>query len=223
MSDTGGLKNNTNSIYLNSLTIDFTNNKKKDISVVDEYTFEMAVQEDPEKRPYIYFNHDLSLMLVHNQNEFSADIFEDARDRTEKMTNKSNEIKWKLKYHIHRYPVILKGSCSANFLFSPSFEKYIDINYAKKRFIIRQSKDETEIGHIPSAMISISYKGRNKSEAAIRDLASRIYFYSETEVRIITKEGLDCVIDYKTHELKSAVGVDHFDVEDFSDNHILLE
>ena len=72
-------------------------------------------------------------------------------------------------------------------------------------------------------MISISYKGRNKSEAAIRDLASRIYFYSEDEVRIITKEGLDCIIDYRTYEIKSAAAVDHFEGEDFSDDHLLLQ
>ena len=48
-------------------------------------------------------------------------------------------------------------------------------------------------------MISISYKGRERSEAAIKDLASRIYFYTEKEVRIITKEGLDCVLDWDTH------------------------
>ena len=162
-------------------------------------------------------------MLVHNHSEFSADIFEDGRDRSTILDTQSNNIKWRLKYHINRYPVILKGGCSANFLFSPSFEKFIDINYSKKRFIIRQTKDETEIGHIPSAMISISYKGRNKSEAAIRDLASRIYFYSEEEVRIITKEGLDCIIDYRTLEIKSAAAVDHFEGEDFSDDHLLLQ
>ena len=89
--------------------------------------------------------------------------------------------------------------------------------------MIRQTENEKEIGHIPSAMISISYKGRDPSEWAIRDLASRIYFYTETEVRIITKEGLDCVLDWRTHEVKSAAAVDHFTVDDFSDNHALLE
>ena len=119
--------------------------------------------------------------------------------------------------------MILKGKCSANFLFSPSFEKYIDIDYAEQKFVIRQSKDEAAIGHIPSAMFSVSYKGRDKSEAAIGDLSSRIYFHSENEIRIITKEGLDCIIDYRTHEIKSAVAVDHFEQDDFEDNHQLLE
>ena len=119
--------------------------------------------------------------------------------------------------------MILKGLCSANFLFSPSFKSYIDIDYENRRFVIRQTTNEKEIGHIPSAMISISYKGRERSEAAIKDLASRIYFYTEDQVRIITKEGLDCVLDWRTHHVKSAAAVDHFEVEDFNDNHALLE
>ena len=55
MSDTGGLTGNTNSRLLNSLIISFAE-KKKEISVVEEYWFKMDVQTDPESRPYIYFN-----------------------------------------------------------------------------------------------------------------------------------------------------------------------
>ena len=60
-------------------------------------------------------------------------------------------------------------------------------------------------------MISVSFKGKNKSEDAISALASRIYFYSEDEIRIVTKEALDCILAFDTLKLISASGVDNLD------------
>ena len=72
-------------------------------------------------------------------------------------------------------------------------------------------------------MISISFKGRDKSEEAIQALASRISFHTEKEIRIITKEGLDCIYNYVDGKLRSAVAIDNFDQEDFSDPHAIFE
>ena len=110
----------------------------------------------------------------------------------------SNEVEWKILYQIHRYPIILKGLTTANFLFSPSFDRYIDIDFNHAEFVIKESKDENVVERIPAGMVSISFKGRNKSEAAISALASRIRFHSENEIQIITKEGLDCILNYTT-------------------------
>ena len=225
-----GLGAGPSGLGVSSLVISFAREKKA-ITADEEFSFEMAVQTGPEARPYIYFSDDLLRMLVQDQHTFSADVFE--RDPPEKETPLSKTagraapgskaVKWRLLHHIHRYPLILKGRCSANFLFSPSFDRYIDIDYENSRFVIRDTGTEQEVGHIPSPMISISYKGRDRSERAIGDLASRIYFYSETEVRLITKEGLDCILDWQTLEVKSAAAVDNWEVEAFDDRHALLE
>ena len=50
--------------------------KEKDLLWREEFTFELSVPIDPEKRPYIYFNKDLTLMLIQYQEDFAADIFE---------------------------------------------------------------------------------------------------------------------------------------------------
>ena len=133
-------------------------------------------------------------MLVQASNDWSAIIY----SRPEVSDN--NEVTWNILHQIHRYPIALKGQSSANFLFSPSFEKYIDIDWIAAEFVIKQSSDETVIGRIPAGMISISFKGRNKSEAAIKAMASRIRFHSETEIQIVTKEGLYCILDF--YEMK---------------------
>jgi hypothetical protein len=93
-----------------------------------------------------------------------------------------NEVKWKILYQIHRYPIILKGLSSSNFLFSPSFEHFIDIDFGSAEFVIKSSETETVIARIPDGMISISFKGQNKSEDAISALASRIRFHSDKEI-----------------------------------------
>ena len=72
-------------------------------------------------------------------------------------------------------------------------------------------------------MLSVSFKGKNKSEAAIPALASRICFFSEKQLRIMTKEGLDCILDYETLNLQSATAIDNVDVNDFDHPHFYLE
>ena len=72
-------------------------------------------------------------------------------------------------------------------------------------------------------MISVSFKRKKKSEAAMPALASRICFFSETEIRLVTKECLDCIIEYETLTLVSATGVDNFDINNFEHKHFYLE
>ena len=67
--------------------------------------------------------------------------------------------------------------------------------------MIRDSDTQEIVRSIPDGLISISFKGKNKSEAAMIAMASRITFFSDTQVRIISKEGLDCILDYTTMDL----------------------
>jgi len=89
--------------------------------------------------------------------------------------------------------------------------------------VIRQSSNEKIIARIPAGMISVSFKRKKKSEAAMPALASRICFFSETEIRLVTKECLDCIIEYETLTLVSATGVDNFDINNFEHKHFYLE
>ena len=189
----------------------------------------MSIPVDHEKRPYIYFNSDLSLMMVQHQNDFVADIFKKSNS-DQNISNVSGIkdknsylVQWKVQYHIHRYPIMLKHKSCTNFLFSPSFERYIDIDFRTAEFVIRASKDERVVARIPSGMISVSFKGKHKSMEAIPALASRICFFSESQIRVMTKEGLDCILDYEQMILVSATAVDNMSVNDFDHPHFYLE
>ena len=76
---------------------------------------------------------------------------------------------------------------------------------------------------IPPGMLSVSFKGKNKSDAAIPALASRICFFSETQIRVMTKEGLDCILDYESMLLLSATAVDNVNPNDFDHPHFYFE
>ena len=78
------------------------------------------------------------------------------------------------------------------------------------------------IGRIPHGMISISFKDRDRSETAIQAMASRIRFHSENEIQIVTKEGLDCILDFRTMKVQSIAGIDNFDIDDFTHPHFML-
>lgn len=89
--------------------------------------------------------------------------------------------------------------------------------------MIRESKSEKVIASLPDGLISISFKGKNKSEAAIKAMASRIMFHDEEHVRIISKEGMDCILNYNTLEIQSFAAIDNFDMNDFDHPHAILE
>jgi len=56
--------------------------------------------------------------------------------------NKANlTVSWRPLYYINRFPSLLCGQTSANFVFSPNFEFYWDTDFLTGEFIIRRAKD----------------------------------------------------------------------------------
>ena len=69
-------------------------------------------------------------------------------------------VEWEFWRRIKRYPSMLAGRCSYNFLFSPNFRFYIDVDYEGDTFIIRDAVNDGEVMHaIPNGLISLSLKG----------------------------------------------------------------
>ena len=119
-----------NSNNTSSLQVNF-GGKSKEVQWKEYFSFNFLVQVDTQMRPYIYFNDDMTKMLVQGSTDFNALIY------TRSDVSPQNEVKWRILYQIHRYPIILKGLSSANFLFSPSFEKFIDVDFINSEFVIK--------------------------------------------------------------------------------------
>jgi hypothetical protein len=76
-------------------------------------------------------------------------------------------VKWNKIYHIKRFPRLIQGLCSANFVFSPDFTYFIDVDFKIGNFVIRHSKDETIYKVIPRGMINLNIGNKGKSKVAI--------------------------------------------------------
>jgi len=53
--------------------------------------------------------------------------------------NKIQQVKWVVTKKLRQYPTLLQGNIQPNFLFSPNFENYIDVNYNNGEFLIRST------------------------------------------------------------------------------------
>ena len=107
------------------------------------------------------------------------------------------QVKWVIHKRIKRYPSGLAGSTSYNFLFSPSFRYYIDIDYEGDTFLVRDIKKSDKVYSIPNGLISLSLKGSTKSKKALPCLAKLMTFENEDTLRVINKGGVDCFYKFK--------------------------
>jgi len=186
------------SINMSTMGVSVAGESSKRIYWKELFNFDWKVSDDIEKRPYMYLSENLDRLLVQFKNDFSAMIYEHPGTKAGQ-----KRIDWQHKYTMKRYPVMLKGVSSANFLFSPDFEKYIDVDYVANQFVIRNTKSEKIKIRIPAGLISISLKGKNRSETAIAALSTQIMFNTNDSIRIISKEGLDCILELPTLRIKS--------------------
>ena len=76
---------------------------------------------------------------------------------------------------------------------------------------------------IPTGLIGISFKDTSRTKTAIQPLASRFWFVSETELRIINSASIDVVLDVVTLQIKSFVGLENQSSKSFSDSHAYLD
>jgi len=77
----------------------------------------------------------------------------------------SKTVQWKIWRRIKRFPSFLAGKSSFNFLFSPNFKFYIDVDYEGDNYIVRDVVDNCSVRQvIPNVLISLSLKGQSKSK-----------------------------------------------------------
>jgi len=70
--------------------------------------------------------------------------------------NDGQKIEWQPLKSISQYPTILQGDFFGNCLFTSNFEKYIDVNYARGHFIIKDlMQNEEDAIEVPQDLLSI--------------------------------------------------------------------
>ena len=108
-------------------------------------------------------------------------------------------VEWKIWRRIKRFPSLLAGESSYNFLFSPNFKFYIDVDFEGDTYIVRDVVDNGSVRHvIPNGLISLSQKGSSKSKKALKLLAKLMSFEDNKHLRIVNKGGVDCIYNFFT-------------------------
>ena len=128
-----------------------------------------------------------------------------------------------------------------NFLFSPNFKKYIDIDYASRRFLIRKiilsttSKIPYRTRYIPMDIVGVKAHGDKDDRKVAKYIASRMMFASENHLRVITDGAFDCLFEIPDQskyfkeldtqlKLVSYTKLDNYKMDSNSDqNHAFLE
>ena len=88
-----------------------------------------------------------------------------------------------------------------NFLFSPNFERYIDVNWSKKKFEIREvalkgmDKENLKYVDIPKDIINIKELEQSSAKEGMRYMGSRMMLVTKDIIRIILYNGLDCLFE----------------------------
>lgn len=119
----------------------------------------------------------------------------------------------KLLYQIKKYPTPLQGTTSANFLFSPNFTYFFDVDSTNNNFIIKQSSTNQTVFSIPRGLFG--FKNTDTSRFSASDLAKNLMFIDEKKIRIINKYGLDTVMEFDEQEpsnpkIKSIAKIDNY-------------
>ena len=149
-------------------------------------------------------------------NNLIAKIYERDRDQD---TEANKFVTW---YHvttITQFPTLLMGANSANFLFSPNFDRYIDVVYSKKQFCVRKvvfeenkrtsSEDQDKYKPISKDIISMNGFGDTSPKEVVKYLASRMMFVNDDIIRILNEEGLDILLNAKNFKMLSYTKVDN--------------
>lgn len=64
-------------------------------------------------------------------------------------------VHWTLKSRIKQYPLMLAETTSANFLFSPNFKYYLDVEYIMGYFVIKSCSNNAAFKQIPADLIDL--------------------------------------------------------------------
>jgi hypothetical protein len=112
----------------------------------------------PTSHIYISANQKRLLEVVNRQAAIIYEIAssEDVHDHEGKFSH--IRVSWKKQIYIDRFPQLLQGNASVNFLFSSNFNYYLDFDYANNELLIRKTSDQSRYWTIPSDMLNFDNK-----------------------------------------------------------------
>lgn len=163
-------------------------------------------------RPYIYLSEDTSKLMTYFTQRQEDNEKTDFEIYVRKDLDDSDQVAWLPWRRVTRLPPILTSCSAHNYLFSPSFERYIDFDFTDMQIIIRRTEDDEKTMTIPGSMFSLCH-GERKSMEDIIEVSTRIMMSAENQVRILNRDNLDVILEFSEAdqhlEIRSFVAVDN--------------
>jgi len=111
-------------------------------------------------------------------------------------------VKWQSLYTVNNMPERLLVT-NHNFMFTPDFEYHLDVNYNDEEFVIIETKSKMNKFRISKELFSIVPRGQERNQAAVMELVRNIKLLDNERIRILNKDGIDCVYNYTNNTVES--------------------
>lgn len=135
----------------------------------------------------MFFSDDKELMLERLVNA-RAFLYKKVSARTKEHPNR---IRWELAHRFTQFPIDIASCTQYPYMFSPSFQCYLDVDRKGKKFLIKDSFTQEVTVVIPKHVMDC------ESESHI-EVASRFAWLDNNSFKIINREGVERKIDIVT-------------------------
>ena len=99
--------------------------------------------------------------------------------------NDTNEVTWKLKKKIMRFPIDLANVTFVNYLFSPNFLYYLDFNKQKKVYVIKKTLTQIDYCEISNGLMN------PEDDKDIALVGKKFQWIDNNQFRVINNDGIE--------------------------------
>ena len=116
-------------------------------------------------------------------------------------------VKWQNLYAVNNMPERFLVT-NHNFMFTPDFEYYLDVVYTEEEFVVVETKTKINKYRISKHLFSIVPRGQERSQSALAELVRKIKLLDSERIRILNKDGIDCVYNFTNEKVESFCKID---------------
>lgn len=112
----------------------------------------------------------------------------------EDYTNRPKQVKWVPFRRINTLPPFWTTKANLNYVFSPSFSRYADFDFASNQIVVKRMEDDKVVFKLPSTVFNFNLQSRSSCLENIRHVAARFMMHDENQIRLLNHDNIDFTI-----------------------------
>jgi len=117
--------------------------------------------------------------------------------------------KWELFYEINNLPINFLVTDN-NFMFTPDFEYYLSVDMKGGEFVIKSTATGKIYRRIPKTLFRTAVRGKRNNMRGIIQLMKQLILMNDHRIRVLTKDGIDCIYNFMTEKTETFCKVDNW-------------